>query len=163
MQEGDIALLAKTFSFAWTTQEAGLTKWRRYFAEAKQSLRLQFIVEIAKSPIGYGALCLESKYIPFKESGIPEIHDLWVAAESRHMGVGSQLINRLEEEAKKMGYKQIGLGVGLYEDYGPAQRLYFSLGYKPNGKGITYKEQTVIPGNSYPVDDDLVLWLTKAL
>lgn len=62
-----------------------------------------------------------------------------------------------------LGYKKIGLAVGLYADYGPAQKLYFKLGYIPDGFGITYEYAQVIPGQSYCVDDSLLLWLTKSL
>jgi len=62
---------------------------------------------------------------------------------------------------RPLHYKQIGIGVGLYKDYGCAQKLYVHLGYVPDGYGVTYKYQPVVPGNSYPVDDDLVIWLKK--
>ena len=51
--------------------------------------------------------------------------------------------------------------MGLYKDYGPAQKLYSKLGYSPDGNGITYKGQPAIAGQSYVLDDDLILWLTK--
>ena len=41
--------------------------------------------------------------------------------------------------------------------------LYVHLEYVPDGHGITYKYQPVVPGDSYPVDDDLVIWLKKDL
>jgi hypothetical protein len=31
------------------------------------------------------------------------------------------------------------------------------------GYGITYKGQSTVPGHSYPLDDDLILWLMKTL
>ena len=55
----------------------------------------------------------------------------------------------------------VGLGVGLYNDYGSAQKLYIKKGYIPDGYGVTYNYQAVIPGDSAPIDDDLVLWFTK--
>jgi hypothetical protein len=62
---------------------------------------------------------------------------------------------------------QIATGVGLYAGadcgYGPAQRLYIKRGYIPDGKGVTYNYEPTIPGNSHPLDDDLVLWFTKKL
>ncbi len=65
-----------------------------------------------------------------------------------------------EKEAFKCS-PTVGLGVGLYKDYGNAQRLYFKLGYCPDGNGISYNYETVPQGNSVPVDDDLCLWLIK--
>jgi hypothetical protein len=43
------------------------------------------------------------------------------------------LIKWLENLASQEGYNEIGIGVGLYRDYGPAQQLYFQLGYIPDG------------------------------
>lgn len=79
------------------------------------------------------------------------------------MGLGSQLISWLENLAKEKGYKEIGIGVGLYADYGSAQRLYVRLGYTPDGHRITYKYKPAVPGEPYPLDDDLVLWFKKDL
>ena len=55
----------------------------------------------------------------------------------------------------------VGIGVGLYPDYGSAQRLYIKRGYIPDGRGATYNNESVVAGKAYPVDDDLLLWLTK--
>ena len=52
---------------------------------------------------------------------------------------------------------------GLYRDYGPAQQLYFQLGYIPEGNGITYKGQPTVAGQAYLLDDDLLLWMVKPL
>jgi hypothetical protein len=41
--------------------------------------------------------------------------------------------------------------------------LYVHLGYVPDGQGMTYKGEQVVPGDSYPVDDDLLIWLKKDL
>lgn len=57
----------------------------------------------------------------------------------------------------------IGFGVGLTADYGSAQRLYIHLRYVPDGKGIYYKYHAIKYSELVPVDDDLVLYLTKSL
>jgi hypothetical protein len=57
----------------------------------------------------------------------------------------------------------MGIGVGLYPGYGPAQRLYPKLGYRPDGHGVAYAERTVAPMEMVRLDDDLVLWMTKPL
>jgi hypothetical protein len=33
----------------------------------------------------------------------------------------------------------------------------------PDAKGVTYHDEPTVPGNSYLLDDDLILWFTKAL
>jgi hypothetical protein len=51
--------------------------------------------------------------------------------------------------------------VGVYSDYGPAQRMYAKRGYIPDGMGLFHKGQPVKPGRDVFVDDDLVLYLVK--
>ena len=126
-------------------------------------MRTSWIVEQQSKIIGYGNLLLHSEYPTFRKNNIPEISDLWVFEGYRKQGVGSLLIGHLELVAQERKYTQVGLGVGLYRDYGSAQKLYFQLGYRPDGEGITYKYVPVIPGEKYPVDDDLILWLVKEL
>jgi hypothetical protein len=49
--------------------------------------------------------------------------------------------------------------------------LYGATRYHPlmrrmgpsDGNGITYKGQPTVPGQTYPLDDDLIFWLVKAL
>lgn len=41
--------------------------------------------------------------------------------------------------------------------------VYVNPGYIPDGKGVRYNYQPTIPGNSYPLDDDLVLMCMKKL
>jgi len=45
--------------------------------------------------------------------------------------------------------------------YTPRKLKLLDLGYLPDGYGVTYNYQSVIPGDSAPLDDDLVLWFTK--
>jgi len=73
------------------------------------------------------------------------------------------LVVYLEGMARLEGYREIGLGVGLYRDYGSAQRLYAKLGYVPDGRGVTYRGFPVEPGHLYRAGDDLILWLKKRL
>lgn len=108
-------------------------------------------------------LCSSSLSSAFRSNNIPEINDLLIHEPHRGHGYGKQLIATFEQIAKDLGYSKIGLGVGLYKDYGRAQRLYIQMGYIPDGNGITYKNEYVIADEFYPVDDDLLYWLTKNL
>ena len=57
---------------------------------------------------------------------------------ARLRAVASPTLSRLLEIAEKEVATKgdiVGIGVGLYEDYGPAQRLYIKRGYIPDGKG----------------------------
>jgi hypothetical protein len=80
--------------------------------------------------------------------------------------IGSTLLQIAEEKAVSQS-DILGIGVGLYGGpdggYGQAQRLYVKRGYLPNGLGVTYGYQPAEPAQSYPLDDDLILWFTKKL
>jgi len=114
---------------------------------------------------GYVTLLWESRYEPFRTSHIPEIVDLNVLPPFRQSGIGSLLLDTAERESSQR-CDQVGLGVGLYGGpdggYGPAQKLYINRGYIPDGRGVTYDYKTVTPGDTVPLDDDLVLWLMKS-
>jgi len=57
----------------------------------------------------------------------------------------------------------VGLGVGLYADYGNAQRLYGKRGYVMDGRGLMYANEAVRQGRTVTVDDDLLLYMVKQL
>jgi ribosomal protein S18 acetylase RimI-like enzyme len=102
----------------------------------------------------------KSEYPPFIQDGIPDIKDLRILPEYRRKHIATVLL----DEAEKLVFKRfpaVGLGVGLYADYGPAQRLYTRRGYTLDGRGLMYKEQPVPPGINAFVDDDLLLYLVK--
>jgi GNAT superfamily N-acetyltransferase len=159
----DIPLLIQRFCFPWTTKEITEEKWNKYLAEQQNKVRTVFIIENEETILGYASLLYSSDYSNFADRKIPEIQDLWIDEAHRNAGFGTILIQHVESFAKEKSYKKIGLGVGLYKDYGAAQQLYPKLGYLPDGCGITYKTKFVTPGESYPVDDELILWLTKTL
>ncbi len=162
LQQQDIGLLAELV-FPWSTKQKTVDLWTRYWEEQKKGIRFACILEHEGKIAGYGHLLLHSEHPPFQRSNVPEICDLWIFDNYRKKGMGTLLMTHLEQLARQKGYRTVGIGVGLYQDYGPAQKLYFQLGYQPNGEGITYKHSHVIPGKNYPVDDDLLLWLTKDL
>lgn len=82
--------------------------------------------------------------------------------EYRKRQIASKLFDELERIAAKTS-RFIGLGVGLYKDYGNAQRMYTSRGYILDGRGMMYNNVPVIPGQPIMVDDELLLYLTKDL
>ncbi|TJY43846.1 GNAT family N-acetyltransferase [Cohnella pontilimi] len=107
-------------------------------------------------------LLFESQYPSFRDNSIPEINDLNVFPEYRRKRIASRLFHELELIASKIS-RYIGLGVGLYKDYGNAQRMYTSRGYILDGNGMSYKNVQVIPGQTVMVDDDLLIYLVKEL
>ena len=161
MTASDIKTLVQNFCFSWSSIEETTTNWNQYYQEQKKNIRTVAILEKNSQILEYGNLLRHSEYPYFIK--FPEINNVWIDQEHQRRGLGTQLITWLEELARREGYKQIGIGVGLYRDYGPAQKFYFQLGYIPDGHGITYKCKPVKPGKSYLVDDDLILWLIKPL
>ncbi len=137
--------------------------WPNYHAQAERKEIVAIAAELDGQAVGFCALRLVSSYGPFRDAGMPEIIDLLVAPPFRRRGVGHGLVEHLEDVARSKSHKTIGLAVGLYAGYGAAQRLYARLGYVPDGRGITHRGQPVDPCSNYPVDDDLLLWLTKPL
>jgi GNAT superfamily N-acetyltransferase len=145
---------------AW---HGGPEKWNRYWTEHSGGLRVSMVAAIGNRLAAYGSLVWRSQYPPFAEAGIPEIQDMVTDQAWRKRGLATSLIAAFEDLARGAGCPVIGIGVGLYADYGPAQKLYVRLGYRPDGRGLTYDNAPVTPGETIRVDDDLVLWLTKVL
>jgi ribosomal protein S18 acetylase RimI-like enzyme len=133
-----------------------------YWREQTNNERLIWLAFYKQQFAGYITLKWNSPYSPFKKYNIPEIMDLNVLPPYRGKGIGFALLKTAEREAGKQ-HDVVGLGVGLYRDYGSAQKLYVRNGYMPDGLGVTYQYQTVEPGANVCLDDDLVLWFTKKL
>ncbi len=161
LRPDDLARLAATKGgAAW---KGGDKRWNRYLAEQSQGLRVVLLADTGEAIVAYGSLAWASQNPNFRSAGIPEIQDLVVAENHRRTGLGTRLIQALEARAKAAGCSQVGIGVGLYRDYGAAQRLYWRLGYVPDGQGVSYKNLTAPPMSKVTLDDDLVLWLVRDL
>lgn len=162
LEETDLPILDKLFG-ASSRFKNSTKKWEDYYRFQKENIREIKVITYNDNVIGLGTLVFDSKYPSFKENKIFEINDILIADPYQGHGLGKVLLSSLEDAARDHGAKTVGLGVGLYKDYGPAQRLYYKLGYIPDGHGITYDHKNVTPGNTYRVDDELILWLTKLL
>lgn len=157
----DAPIIAAAFArVGWRNKSEA--KYRRYFREQQAGARDVIVALFSGEFAGYGTIVWEPDYPTFREQGIPEIVDLNVLPGFRRRGVASAIMD--EAEARIAQRSPIaGIGVGLYSDYGPAQRMYVLRGYVPDGKGITYGDEYVRGGAEVVADDDLVLWLTKRL
>ncbi len=113
-------------------------------------------------PAGYINVYPASEWGPFGGRGWPELVDLAVLEKFRRHGIGSRLMDVAEGLARQYG-DTVYLGVGLHSGYGPAQRLYVRRGYLPDGRGAYYHNQLAVPYQSYCLDDDLTLYLSKKL
>ena len=154
---------------AWMQESFATIGWGKpdgYFADC---CRLQddgklvlLVAEDEGTYVGHCKIVWDPDYPYFKAHGIPETQDLNVIPEYRRQGVASAL---MDETERRIGERSdvAGIGFGLYRDYGAAQRMYILRGYVPDGNGIVYEDVYVTPGESYRVDDALVLGLIRRL
>lgn len=139
-----------------------ISLFEKYLEEQTRGTREVLVAFYQDDIAGYGTLLWESKYDFFKKRDIPEINDLNVLPNFRGKGIATLILNDFEKMVAK-SYSKVGIGFGLYKDYGAAQSIYIKRGYLPNKEGATYNYESVVPGRSYPIDDDLVLWFVKNL
>lgn len=127
--------------------------YKNYIREHEEGKRVFLYAKYGNLYAGHVSLLWESVYYDFKTNSIPEISDLLVIPKFHRMGIAKILLRNCEDIALSRGFDKCGLGVGLYEDYGPAQLLYMKSGYQLNGKGITTMGNLVKPGSEVTVDD----------
>ena len=120
------------------------------------------VCEYDGEPAGYVSLYWNAEWGAYKNMNIPEIVDFNVLVKFRRRGLGHIMMNVCEQLAATHS-DRICLGVGLYRDYGTAQRMYVKRGYVPDGSGVWYGAENAVPGENYCLDDDLILFLSKEL
>lgn len=156
----DIAPMVAAFqAIGWDMPAA---KYQRYLAEQKAGKRTVLVDFLEEAFAGYLTVVWQPDYPPLKAEGIPEIQDFNVLPQCRRRGIGTRLMDAAEALVAERS-PVVGIGVGLYADYGSAQRLYVQRGYIPDGRGITYEDRFVTPGEMVRVDDGLLLHFTKTL
>lgn len=149
-------------NFAQHNWHKPMVTFEQYWQEQQTNERIVWLAFYDNHFAGYITLKWNSLYPSFREQGIPEIMDLNVLPPYRNQGIATALMDKAEQEvAKKLGV--VGIGVGLYDGYGNAQKLYYSRNYIPDGLGITYNYARIEYGTKVPLDDDLILWFTKKL
>jgi len=99
---------------------------------------------------------------PFGNRNIPEIVDFNVLFDKHNCGIGTKILDVVEEEAAKIS-KLVYLAVGIHSGYGAAQRMYINRGYIPDGTGAWYQRKQLDQYAPCCNDDDLVLFLSKEL
>lgn len=161
LSKKDISIIVSSFEKSgWQMKTARVLE--KYLDEQRQGKRICLVAFIGDEFAGYVTLKWQSDYKNFAKDKIPEISDLNVLPGFRSKGIGCALMEKCEEYVIEKSHV-VGVGVGLYPDYGSAQRLYVKCGYLPDGRGATYSYEYVTPGKDYSLDDDLVLWFTKKL
>jgi GNAT superfamily N-acetyltransferase len=110
--------------------------------------------------VGIVTIRWKSRYPPFAAAGIPLIQNIEIAYTDRGRGLGGLMLERAEQEiAQRCRYA--GLCVGIFDAYGPAQRLYVKRGFIPDGRGVCRGSEPLKEGETVQVDHDLLLWLVK--
>jgi GNAT superfamily N-acetyltransferase len=160
LQEQDIEPIAAAFlAIGWNKPAA---QYVQYLAEQEAGQRPVLVALVDDVFAGYVTVLWQSDYPPFRAEQIPEIADFNVLPHLRRRGIGSRLLDKAEATTAERS-DVVGIGVGMYPDYGPAQRLYVKRGYIPDGRGLTYQYHVVKPMEPVINDDDLVLYFTKRL
>ena len=160
LREEDAPVIAAAFqALGWSKT---VDQYEKYARQAVEGARQCFVAELNGQFAGYCTLLWASAYPPFRDVGIPEVSDLNVLPAFRNQGIGSRLLDAVEEASAARSTK-VGLGVGLYADYGAAQRIYVRRGYLPDGRGIMYANEPVEPGAYARIDDDATLMFIRSV
>jgi len=157
MEEAE--LLDRKFSEQFRWYRRG-DYFRKCLEENLTGSRITLMAYYDNQLAGCCHLLFHSQYPYFQENNIPEINDLNVFPAFRRKKIASTMFDELESIVS-VSSRYIGLGVGLYKDYGNAQKMYTSRGYIMDGNGMTYKNVQVEPGKTVMVDDDLIIYLIK--
>lgn len=143
--------------------DGGAAKYARYLQDQQQGTRDILLCVMDRVIRGYVTIVWQSAYPPFARAYIPEIVDLYVHTDDRGMGLGAFLLKGAEEMVSKRGFSQIGIGVGVTADYGPAQRLYASRGYTLDGTGIWHRGEQTYEGDTITLEPRTNLMMQKKL
>lgn len=160
LEAGDIpAIMAAFAAMGWKRADDHL---ERYVEEQRQGERQVLVAWQGNEFAGYVSIVWHSYYSPFRDAYIPEINDFSVPRRLRGQGIGSRLLDEVEQRIAERS-PLAGIGVGLTPDYGAAQRLYVKRGYIPDGRGLVSHGHPVMWGETVVVDDELALYFTKRL
>jgi len=157
-RSGDLDDLAEAFA-SWPKPRTLFETYDKRVAAGELDL---VVAAVNAKLTGFLIIEPRSPYPPFAAAGIPEIADFNVLPHERRHGVGTALMDEAERRVAQRS-AVVGLGVGLYTDYGPAQRIYVRRGYLPDGAGVVLHGASVSPGATIRLNDDPVLMLTKQL
>ena len=156
----DIQPIAAAFlALGWNKPAS---QYERYLAEQEAGTRTIFVALIDDVFAGYVTINWQSSYPSFQAENIPEIQDFNVLPHLRRQGIGNRLMDEAEKTVAER-FPVVGIGVGLFADYGSAQRMYAQRGYIPDGLGLFNGERFLKYGDQAIVDNDLTLQFTKRL
>lgn len=141
---------------------AGVQSIYKSYLEETASGQCQYVVVYNMGQLaGYAKIDWKSNYEDFEEEGIPEIKGMFILEGFRGKGLGSRLMNKIEEKVKHRS-DYCAVGVGLAQPYESAQKLLAERGYEPDGKGVFYIEPEFVQ-DELEVDDYQALMMIKNL
>jgi GNAT superfamily N-acetyltransferase len=153
--------LAVRFLRQWVTErEAGA---REHLADHASGGGTSFLALLDDEAAGIVTIRWRSDYAGFRDLGIPLVHQIAVAGAFRRHGIATALMDAAEDCARERGITALGITVGLFDEYGPAQRMYAQRGYIPDGRGACRGQHPLTQGTPVTMDHDLIIWLTKDL
>ena len=152
---------AVRFLYEWVCDGEG--EARRYLAGHVEPDGISLIATSGSEAVGYVAVIWESSYAGFRSRGIPLVHQVSVSEPWRRRGVATLLMDAAEQRAADRGIATLGITVGLFDEYGPAQRMYARRGYVPDGRGACQGQRPLGEGTQVRLDHDVIIWLTKEL
>lgn len=156
----DCAILADSFQqIGW---DKPLSLFEDYLAEQTAGIRQTFVAKYSGKVVGYITILWSSDHIYFRQNNIPEIKDLNIFPAFQRRGFGKSLLSFAENQII-LRAKISGIGVGLTQDYGVAQRLYVKNGYIPTAEGVSHHNKILKYGDQITIDDETILWFTKNL
>ena len=158
--DGNFELTVRFLS-EWLTD--GEAEAREYLVDHVSPSGASVVAVREHEVVGIAAVLWESSYAGFRDHGIPLVHQLLVAEPFRRQRVATLLMDETERMAHDRGVATLGITVGLFDEYGPAQRLYGRRGYVPDGRGACLGQRPLGKGTQVRLDDDVIIWLTKDL
>ncbi len=161
LQAGDPEQISSAFTaIGWNKP---VTQYERYLGEQASGRRTVIIALNNDTFAGYITINWQPSYPPFHAENTPEIQDFNVLTHFRRQGLGNQLMAEAEQIVAQRDHQVIGIGVGLYADYGAAQRMYIRRGYILDGRGLVSHDRFVKYGETVVLDDNLNLYFTRRL
>jgi GNAT superfamily N-acetyltransferase len=107
-------------------------------------------------PVGHAHVAWEGTTL-----GVPEIGDVFVPAELRGRGIGTELSEAAERMARTWGHRQISISASIANE--GALRLYRRLGYRDAGLPPKRVQGTIVVRGGPMEVDDTLLYLIKDL
>jgi GNAT superfamily N-acetyltransferase len=136
--------------------------FERYAALVATGAKDVVIATADAAIVGFLTIDWTSHYPAFAAAGIPEVVDFNVIAAARRHGIGTRLMDEAERRIAERS-PIAGIGVGMYADYGSAQRMYVKRGYVPDGAGLVVDGIAPAPGSTIVLDDSPALMFTKSV